>query len=150
MSQAAASLLIALSMAASAAAPPAPDPWAKVAALATGSELHIFKKGSSKPVTGTFAEANDDNLIVFLKKEEVAIPREAIDRIDARPPAKSGGRATSETRTTVDPNPTPSAPIDAPTQGAGGPTTSTSTTFGSPSRPGFLTVYRRPTPAPVK
>jgi hypothetical protein len=80
-------------------------------------------------------ELTDENLVVIMKKTQTAIPKDQIDRIDARP---SGGGATKETTTkqTVD------------TDGKENTSTSTGYSFGG--KPNFETVYRRPPGAPKK
>jgi hypothetical protein len=114
----------------------ADDDWAKVKALKTGAELHVFKKGSAQPVTAQMDELTDENLIVIVKKTQTAIPKDQIDRIDARP--VTGSRVTKET-TTKD------------TVGAdGSPTSSTSTGYSMGGKPDFETVYRRPGGLPKK
>ncbi len=75
----------------------AADDWAKVKALKTGSELLVFKKGSTQSISAQFGDLTDDNLIVIVKKTETAIPKDQIDRVDARPP--SGSRITREKTT---------------------------------------------------
>jgi hypothetical protein len=134
-------LLIAL---AAATAFAADDPWAKVKELKTGTEVRIFKKGSMQPVLAQMDELTDENLLVILKKEQAAIPREQIDRIDARP-SQPGGRVkvNSETKTT-EPDTRPGPP------GHGSQTPGTSTTSGLSigSKPDFETIYRRPSPRP--
>jgi hypothetical protein len=114
----------------------AADDWAKVKALKTGSDLRVFKKGSPQPVSAQFGDLTDDNLIVIVKKTETAIPRDQIDRIDARPP--SGTRITKETNSkqTVNPDGTISN-----SSGAG---------LSMGSRPDFETVYHRVPPPPKK
>ena len=67
----------------------ADDPWAKVHDLKTGTEIRLFKKGSLQPVLAKMDELKDDVLLVALKNEQVAIPRDQIDRVDARP---AGGK----------------------------------------------------------
>ncbi len=114
----------------------ADDDWAKVKALKTGAELHVFKKGSAQPVTAQMDELTDENLIVIVKKTQTAIPKDQIDRIDARP--VTGSRVTKET-TTKD------------TVGAdGSPSSSASTNYSMGSKPDFETVYRRPAGSPKK
>jgi len=124
----------------------ADDPWAKVKDLKTGTELRIFKKGSMQPVLAQMGELTDDNLVVVVKKEQTAIPRDQIDRIDSRPP-QPGGRvkATSETKAT-DPDNRPLPPV------SGSQTPGQSTTSGLVigSKPDFETIYRRPAPRPAE
>jgi hypothetical protein len=114
----------------------AADEWAKVKALKTGAEIHVYKKGSPQPVTAEMDELTDENLVVIIKKTQMAIPKDQIDRIDARP--NSSRRVTKETTTkqTVDPD--------------GTQNTSTSTGFNFEGKPNFETVYRRPPAAPKK
>ncbi len=114
----------------------AADDWAKVKTLKTGSDLLIFKKGSTQSVSAQFGDLTDDNLIVIVKKTETAIPRDQIDRIDARPPG--GSRITREknTKETINPDGTTS------TSSGGG--------VSMGSRPDFETVYRRSPAAPKK
>ena len=120
----------------------AEDEWAKVKALKTGADIRVFKKGSMQPVLAQMDELTDDNLIVIVKKTQTAIPKDQIDRIDARP--GGGSRVTKE-------NPPDSkAQADAGTAGPAGPSTSTSTSVSMGGRPDFETVYRRPIGAPKK
>src|SRR5579863_6245112 len=74
----------------------ADDPWAKVRDLKGGTELRIYKRGIPQPVLAKSADVTDDNLIVVVKNEQVAIPKDQIDRIDYRP--KPGSRLTTETK----------------------------------------------------
>jgi len=112
----------------------ADDPWAKVKALKTGAELHVYKKGSMQPVVAQMDELTDDNLVVIIKKSQTAIPRDQVDRIDARP--AGGNRPTKETVTkeTVGPD--------------GQPNQSTTTGYSWGDKPKFETVYRRPPATP--
>src|ERR1700723_3555156 len=75
----------------------ADDEWTKVRALKTGAELRVYKKGANQPVLAQMDELTDENLIVIVKKTQTAIPKDQIDRIDARP--TSGSRVTKETTT---------------------------------------------------
>ena len=119
------------------------DPWAKVRDLKTGTEVRVFKKGSVKAIVATLNEATDDNLIVDLKNQEIAIPREEIDRIDYRPPQTSS-RVSSETHTADHPAtggpPNPRSDADLPSTES-----SSSVSFGG--KPDFQTIYRRPPPS---
>ena len=74
----------------------AADEWAKVKALKAGTDIRVYKKGSSQPVVAQMADLTDDNLVILVKKTETAIPRDQIDRIDARPGART---VTKETTT---------------------------------------------------
>jgi hypothetical protein len=124
----------------------ADDPWAKVRDLKSGTELRIYKKGTAQPVLAKSDDVTDDNLIVVVKNEQVAISKELIDRIDYRP-AKPGGRLTTETKSKpTDPDYTPGPP----TRGPAVPGTSTSTSVGIGSKPDFELIYKRPTPPPKK
>jgi hypothetical protein len=127
----------------------ADTPWDKVKELKTGTELRIFKKGARQPLLGTMDEANDERLIVVVKNEEIAVQKDDIDRIDYRP-ARPSGRVTKETKTTTS-DTTQTTPVGPVPQGTrAGPSSSTSTTFGSGSKPDFETIYRRTSVAPDK
>src|SRR6266540_2308035 len=112
----------------------ADDPWAKVKELKSGTELRVYKKGAAQPVNVKMGDLTDENLIVVDKKEETAISRDVIERIDARPTGKS--RVTSESKVaTKDSTGDPKAVIPAPnSRGASGPTTESSTNFSVGSR----------------
>ncbi len=123
----------------------ADDPWAKVRALKSGTDLRIYKKGVSQPLNVKMGDLTDDNLVVINKNEQVAIARDAISRIDARPIGKQ--RVTTETKvSTKDVTGDPKAAIPAPGSSGAGSTTSTSTGFTVGSKNDFETVYRRPPP----
>ena len=112
------------------------DDWAKVKALKTGAELRVFKKGSTQPVAAQMGDLTDDNLIVIVKKTETAMPKDQIDRIDARP--SSASRTTKETTAKDGVGPD------------GSPTSSVSTNYSTGSKPDFELVYRRPPATPKK
>jgi len=116
------------------------DPWGKVKDLKTGSELRIFRKGSMKPVMAVLDQANDDNIVVVVKNEEIAIQRDDIDRIDCR--SKPTGPAVTKQITTEDHGPEGQRP--SPLGHPGGPSSSTNTSYSFGSKPDFQTVYRRP------
>jgi hypothetical protein len=112
------------------------DDWTKVKSLKSGAELRVYKKGSMQPVMAQMGELNDENLIVIVKKTETAIPKDQIDRIDARP--SSGSRMTKETTAKDGVGPD------------GSPTSSVSTNYSTGSKPDFEMVYRRPPVTPKK
>ncbi|MGB7761255.1 MAG: hypothetical protein WBL61_15590 [Bryobacteraceae bacterium] len=124
----------------------ADDPWTKVRDLKSGTELRIFKKGGMHPILAKMEEANPDALIIVLKNEELAIPRDQIDRIDYRP-LRTGGRVTKEVTETVQgPDAkTAAAAID----NVPGESTTASTNYVINAQPEFETIYRRP-PPPAK
>jgi hypothetical protein len=116
----------------------AEDPWKKVAELKTGAEVRIIKKAAGQPVLATFDELTEENVIVVVKNEQVAIGRDQIDRIDARPP-QPGSRIRSESQSTVkDPDANRRLPTDSRA-----PRTETSSGLSMVGKPGFETVYRR-------
>ena len=118
----------------------ADNPWAKVKELKSGSELRIYKVNSKQPILAKMDELTDESLVVVVKNEQVAIPRDQIDRIDSRPPAK-GSRITTETKTS---DRTTSEPVGPrPTPGASVPGTTSSSNVSVGSRPDFETIYRR-------
>jgi hypothetical protein len=125
----------------------AEDVWSKVKALRTGTEIRVYKKGSMQPVLAQMDELTDENLVVLVKKTQTAIPKEQIDRIDARPMAAS--RVVKET-TTKETYPDAKSAGPAPQKGPDVPGSSTSTSISLGSKPDFETVYRRPIGAPKK
>jgi hypothetical protein len=122
----------------------ADDPWGKVRELKGGTELRIYKKGVPQPILAKSDDVTDENLIVVIKNEQVAIAKEMVDRIDYRPYKP---RITKETKsTTTDPDTTPGPPG----HGSNVPGTSTSTSVGIGSRPDFEMIYKRPVAPPKK
>ncbi len=118
----------------------AEDSWTKVRGLKSGTEIRIFKKGSRQPILAKADDATEDKLMAVVKNEQVAIAKDDIDRVDARP-TQSTPRATKETReSSTEPNREGSAahprPADVPTSSS-----STSVSFGG--KPDFETIYRR-------
>ena len=119
--------------------------WTRVKELKSRAELRIYKKGAREPINATFDDANDDRLIVVVKNEQVAIPKEDIDRLDARPAATPRKVSVQKTEKVTDPDPVPSPRAQAPIPGE---STSSNVSFGG-SKPDFETIYRR-APAPAK
>lgn len=123
--------------------------WEKLKAVKTGAEIRVVKTTGGAPIIAKLGDVTDESLIVALKNEQVAIPRDQIERVDARP--TGGSRVTRETRTTngleAPPPPKPPTPYDRPSANTG--SSSSGITFGS--KPDFAPVYRRPAaskPAP--
>jgi hypothetical protein len=125
----------------------ADDPWAKVKDLKTGTELRIIKTGAKQPVIAKMDDLTDESLLVIVKNEQTAIPRDQIERIDARPAGKSS-RVTSESKTAAEggPNGQPVGP--RPTPGAMVPQTSSSNSVSVGNKPDFETIYRRTSSPP--
>ncbi len=119
----------------------ADNPWTKVKELKTGTELRIFKIGAKQPILATMDEATDERLVIVVKKEQTAIDKDQIDRIDYRP-LKTSGRVNTETRTTNEPPGQTAGPAPRGS-GSGGPSTSTSNSVSFGSKPDFETIYRR-------
>ena len=122
----------------------AEDEWAKVKGLKTGAEIRVFKKGSTQPVLAQMDELTGEDLIVIVKKTQTAIPKDQIDRIDARP--TGGSRVTKETTTKETYGDSISGAQSTPDV----PVTSTSTSVSVGGKPDFETVYRRLVGAPKK
>jgi hypothetical protein len=125
----------------------ADDPWTKVQNLKSGTEVRIFKKGGLHPIIAKMEEANADSLIIVLKNEEMAVPKDQIDRIDYRP-LKTGKRVTKETQEKVE-GPDAQTAAQSPNN-IPGETVSASTAYVFNSQPDFETIYRRPPPPPKK
>jgi hypothetical protein len=119
----------------------ADESWMRVKDLKSHSELRIYKKGAREPVIATFDEANDERILVVLKNSQVAIPKDDIDRIEARPaksPRKVNVDSTvKQTDPDLTPHPNPGIPVP-------GTSSSSSVSLGGDSRPGFENIYRRP------
>jgi hypothetical protein len=125
----------------------ADDPWAKVQALKSGTEIRVIKRGSTQPLIAKFDEADGERLLIVIKNEQVSIPKDQVDRLDYRP---AGGRVTVTGKTTQgDPTAAqePRAGMGHQPEG-GGMSTSSSVNVGS--KPDFEMLYRRPTGAPKK
>ena len=118
----------------------ADDGWAKVIELKSGTELRIFKKGAAQPVLARMDEANDERVVVVVKNEQTAIPKDQIERLDRRPEQK-GSRVRTESKVTTE---QPGARADLPMPKSGsaqGTSTSSGVTIGG--KPDFETIYRR-------
>jgi len=136
-----------LLLAAATAAISADDPWTAVTKLKSGAEIRVVKRGSMQPVLGKFDEADGDRLLLVVKNQQIAIPKDQVDRLDARPIAP--GRAKVEGKTTTeDPQAAREPPVGMNAQPAVGTSTSSAVSFTG--KPDFETVYRRPLGAPKK
>ncbi len=113
------------------------DSWTKVRELESGSELRIYKKGAKQPLSAKFDQATLESLMVVMKNEQVAIPKDEIDSLDARPPQR-GSRITKESTAT------------SGVSSDGGPSSSYSSSVGIGSKPNFETIYRRGPAPPQK
>jgi hypothetical protein len=131
------------------------DEWDKVRELPSGSDLKIYERGSAQPKTAKYADVTDSSLIIIVKNEQVAISKDVIDRIDARPPAKKGAKRKVVQSTRVDDPAQPSsdagphgptAGSQLGTSGTPGYSSSTSVVYGGDGD--FNTVYRRASGAP--
>src|SRR3954469_19864798 len=114
----------------------ADDPWDKVKAIKSGTELRVYKKGAAQPLVVKMDEATDERLVIVNKNEQTSIAKEDIDRVDARPSGKRP--VTKETKTTMSDSSTD------PRSTGPGTTSSSSTGYSFGSKPDFETVYRRP------
>jgi len=130
----------------------ADDPWAKVKELKSGTELKVYKRGSTQPQIVKFDELTDENLVVVNKNEQVAIARDQVDRIESR---QSGSRtrtttdtATAESHAATDQRSNIPGPNQPP--GAMHAPTSTTTTGVTWTKQDFEVIYRRSTGGPPK
>lgn len=138
--------LLFLLLAAATAAVGADDPWTAVVKLKSGAEIRVLKKGSMQPVLGKFDEADGERLLMVVKNGQIAIPKDQVDRVDARP--QPGPRVKVDGQTTAgDPQAAKEPAVGMNSQPVAGTTTSTSgVTIGG--KPDYETVYRRPMGAP--
>ena len=114
------------------------DPWEKVRALKTGTDVRIIKSRAPSPISAKFAELTDVNLVVILKNEQIAIPRDKITRIESRP---QKGYVRTETKVTPPSGSSKSVPSAAPAA-------SYSTGVAISDKIEFETIYQRTPPAP--
>lgn len=132
------------------------DDWNKVKDLPGGSDLKIYERGSVQPRLAKFSDATDSSLIVIVKNEQIAIPKDKIDRIESRPPTKKGGRkVVHETRVDDPAKPKtdagPYGPTAGPERGVPGtPGYSSTTSVSYGDKGDFSTVYRRASGAPAE
>jgi hypothetical protein len=129
----------------------ADDPWAKVKELKSGSELKIWKKGASQPIAAVYDDLGEEKLLVVVKNEQVAVAKDGIDRIDARPSTKKDKPKveSSVKREINQPSSVAAPPRDQKSRSMPGDTTSASTNV-SWDKPGYETVYQRVPAAPAK
>jgi hypothetical protein len=120
----------------------ADNPWAKVRELKSRSELRIYKKGAREPLMATLDEVTEDRILIVVKNEQMSVPKDDIDRLDARPAGKTSSRIVKETTVkTTEPDYTPHLPRGPEVPGE---SYNTSVSRSSSSKPDFETVYRRP------
>jgi hypothetical protein len=122
----------------------ADDPWSKVQAIKSGTEVRIVRKGVTKPIEAKFDEARETSLVVVVKNEQVAIPRDEVERLEAR---TEKPRVTTDTKTgTTNPDERPPMGMN---HGANVPsqTYSSGVSLGKPE---YQVVYRKPLGAPKK
>lgn len=112
-------------------------PWDKVRAVESGTELRIYKRDVKVPIVARLDEATEDNLILLIEDQQVAIRRAEIDRIDRRP-HQATSRVTHERRgvrtTTAQGNTVSAAVANA----------ARTQTLTIRSKPPFEFLYRRP------
>lgn len=135
---------IAIFLLAAALLPAAENSWTSVKDLKGRSELRIYTKGAREPVSATFDEANDDRVVVVVKNKQVAIAKDDIDRIDARPPATARKMNVEKTEKATDPDPRQERHGQPAVAGG---TTSSNVSFGG-SKGEFETIYQRPVVSP--
>ncbi|HUS05966.1 MAG TPA: hypothetical protein VMZ52_06715 [Bryobacteraceae bacterium] len=117
----------------------ADDSWAKVKALKGGTEIRVYKVGLKQPLVAKLDEADDDRILIATKTEQVAIPKDQIDRVDARP--SKTNRVTVENKTKTEVN-THTAESTTP-HGPAGPKTSSSSGISIGGKADFEMLYRR-------
>lgn len=121
----------------------ADDGWAKVKALASGTELRIVKTGTRAPILAELDEATDESLIVATKTEQVAIAKEQIEKIEYRP-KQTPSRVVRETTTDNTPvNREAARPSPGPAR-TPGPSGSASSSLSVGGKPDFQVVWTRP------
>ncbi len=86
----------------------ADDGWKKVQELKSGVDVRVFKKGASEALLAQFYEADGDKITIIIKKEQVAIRKTDVTRIEARSRLIKR-ETTKEAKQTYDPNKGPSS-----------------------------------------
>jgi hypothetical protein len=129
----------------------ADDPWAKVKELKTGAELHVYKRGVVQPLVVKMDELTADNLVVVVKNTQTAIPRDQIERIDARPSGRTRqvtNTQNAEQNAATDPRST----IPGPNQPPGAVHAASTTTASGVTwtKQDFETIYRKTAGSPPK
>jgi hypothetical protein len=123
----------------------ADNSWDRVKELKSGSEIRIIRKGLREPLLARFDEANDERVLIVSKNAQMAVEKDEVERLDARPAPKPGAKkaTTTSTATTTNPDHTPH-----PAGGVPVPQTSygSAVSFGS-GKGEFETIYRRVTPS---
>jgi hypothetical protein len=142
-------VILLLAALASALVAATPDPWAAVVKLESGAEIRVWKKGSMQPILGKFDEANDERLVLVVKNEQTAIPKDQIDRLDTRP-TQQGSRVKVEGKNTTDDPQKAHEPSGAGMHSEPVVGTSSSSGVTVTGKPDFETVYRRPMGVPKK
>jgi hypothetical protein len=113
--------------------------WTRVKDLKSRSELRVYKKGAREPLNATLDEANDERIVVVVKNQQMAIPKEDIDRIDARPMTPPRKLNVESTAKEIPPDPTPQRPGTTAVPG----TSYSSNISSAGNKPNFETIYRR-------
>ncbi len=120
----------------------ADDGWAKVKALASGTELRIGKIGSRTPILAKIDQATDESLIIATKTEQLSIPKDQIAKVEYRPP-QTASRIVKETKTDNTPLATDAArPSPGPTR-TPGPSGSSSSSVSIGGKPDFQVLWIR-------
>lgn len=60
------------------------DPWAKLRGLESGSELRIYKIGAKQPINARLDEVKQESILIATDKEQMAVPKSEIERVDRR------------------------------------------------------------------
>lgn len=126
------------------------DTWWKVANLDSGTELRVYKSGSTQPLLVKMDEANGDRIVVIKGKTQMAIRKEDITRLDFRPPSKQPRVKREDRIKTSDPGAAAQSPGKLGTNRIPHGTTESGSTLTFGNKPDFQTIYRRVSPADSK
>ncbi len=119
----------------------ADDGWAKVKALASGTELRVVKTGTRSPILAKLDEATEESLVIATKTEQLSIPKDKIEKIEYRP-KQTASRVVRETTTGNTPtNKEATRPGPTPTPG---PSRSSSSNVTIGGKLGFEVIWTRP------
>lgn len=127
--------------------PASEDTWWKVANLDSGTELRVYKSGSTQPLLVKMDEANAERIVVIKGKAQMAIRKEDITRLDFRPPSKQPRIKREDRMKNSDPGTEVQSPGKLGSNRIPHGTTESGSTLTFGNKPDFQTLYRRVLPS---
>ncbi|MBC7924466.1 MAG: hypothetical protein H7039_02315 [Bryobacteraceae bacterium] len=121
---------------------PAAESWDKVRELKSGQELRIWKREAKQPMFAKMDEASGESLVVVMKDQQLAVAKDDIDRVEARPAGKTPGIVRESKVSSAHPERL-TGPAIGPARNVAGQTVNSSSSVSLGSKPGFELIYRR-------